>query len=117
VVDARFDLKLVDQSEVLASPDLEVGERVAHAVPAAQALYYRPDRDQGNLGAEPSQVACRIGKRVHESVREGRVTQPVSSVAYLASITVDTTDGRSGSTECFAEDVTAKTTIRRGGAG
>jgi hypothetical protein len=59
----------------------------------------------------------RVSKRVHESVREGRVTQRVSSVAYLATITVDTTDGRSGTTECFAEEVREKTIIRPGGAG
>jgi hypothetical protein len=59
----------------------------------------------------------RIGKRVHESVREGRVTLLVSSVSYLASITVDTTDGRSGTTECFAEEVTEKTIIRPTGDG
>jgi hypothetical protein len=59
----------------------------------------------------------RISRRVHESVREGRVTQRVSSVPYLASITVDTTDGRSGTTECFAEEVTSKTIIRPSGAG
>jgi hypothetical protein len=59
----------------------------------------------------------RIGKRVHESVREGRVTVLISSVSYLASITVDTTDGRSGTTECFAEEVTAKTIIRPSGNG
>jgi hypothetical protein len=38
-------------------------------------------------------------------------------VSYLASITVDTTDGRSGTTECFAEEVTAKTIIRPSGNG
>lgn len=59
----------------------------------------------------------RIGKRVHESVREGRVTVLISSVSYLASITVDTTDGRSGTAECFAEEVTAKTIIRPSGNG
>ena len=59
----------------------------------------------------------RISKRVHESVREGRVTVLVSSVPYLASITVDTSDGRSGPTECFAEEVTQKTIIRPGGDG
>jgi hypothetical protein len=58
----------------------------------------------------------RIGKRVHESVREGRVTVLISSVSYLASITVDTTDGRSGTTG-FAEEVTAKTIIRPSGNG
>jgi hypothetical protein len=41
----------------------------------------------------------------------------VSSVSYLASITVDTTDGRSGTTECFAEEVTEKTIIRPSGDG
>jgi hypothetical protein len=59
----------------------------------------------------------RISKRVHESVRDGRVTVLVSSVPYLASITVDTTDGRSGTTDCFAEEVTDKTIIRPGGDG
>ena len=59
----------------------------------------------------------RIGKPVHESIREGRVTQRVSFVPYMASITVDTSDGRSGTTECFAQAVTEKTIIRPGGAG
>jgi hypothetical protein len=59
----------------------------------------------------------RTGKPVHESIRQGRITERVSSVPYLATITVDTTDGRSGTTECFAEEVTRKTIIRPGGAG
>jgi hypothetical protein len=59
----------------------------------------------------------RIGKRVHQAVRKGRITERVSSVPYLATITVDTTDGRFGTTECFAEEVTRKTIIRPGGAG
>jgi hypothetical protein len=59
----------------------------------------------------------RIGKRIHEAVREGRVTERVSSVPYLATITVDTSDGRSGTTECFAQEVSRKTIIRPGGAG
>jgi len=59
----------------------------------------------------------RIGKRLHESIREGRITEWVSLVPYLASITVDTSDGSSGTTECFAEEVTRTTIIRPGGAG
>jgi hypothetical protein len=50
----------------------------------------------------------RIGDRVHESVREGGVTERVSVVSYLATITVDTSDGRSGTAECFAEEITVK---------
>jgi hypothetical protein len=59
----------------------------------------------------------RIGKPVHESIREGRVTQRFSTVPYLAAITVDTSDGRSGTAECVAAAFTEKTIIRPGGHG
>jgi hypothetical protein len=57
----------------------------------------------------------RIGDRVHESVREGGVTERVSVVSYLATITVDTSDGRSGTADCFAQDITVKTINRPDG--
>jgi hypothetical protein len=58
----------------------------------------------------------RIGDRIHESVRDGDVTERVSVVSYLAAITVDTSDERSGTADCFAEEITGKTIIRPDGS-
>jgi hypothetical protein len=54
----------------------------------------------------------RIGQRTHESVREGGVTVLFSSASYMASITVTTSDGRSGTAECPAITTTEKVVIR-----
>jgi hypothetical protein len=54
----------------------------------------------------------RIGERIHESVREGGVTERVSVVSYEAVITVAISDGRSGTADCFTREITEKIIIR-----
>lgn len=59
----------------------------------------------------------RIGQRTRESVREGDVTVRLSLTSYLASITVTTSDGRSGTAECPAIAIMEKIINRPGGDG
>jgi len=59
----------------------------------------------------------RIGQLTHESVREGRVTALLSLASYVASITVTTSDGHSGTAECPAGAIMEKLIIRPGGGG
>lgn len=59
----------------------------------------------------------RIGQRTHESVREGDVTVLLSLASYVASITVTTSDGRSGTAECPAIATMEKVIVRPGGGG
>jgi hypothetical protein len=53
----------------------------------------------------------RIGTRQHEQVHDDGILQRVSFVPYTATITVTTSDGRSGTTQCYAEAVTEKIII------
>jgi hypothetical protein len=59
----------------------------------------------------------RIGQRTHELVREGGVTVLLSLASYVASITVTTSDGSSGTAECPAITITEKVIDRPDGDG
>lgn len=54
----------------------------------------------------------RIGTRSHESDTFDGITERIAVVPYLATITVSTSDGRSGIAHCYAEDSTDKLIIR-----
>jgi len=54
----------------------------------------------------------KIGRRQQESEAVDGITQRVTWVPYRASITVTTSDGRSGVADCYAEYVTEKIIIR-----
>lgn len=54
----------------------------------------------------------RIGSRSQDSDTFDGITERAAVVPYLATISVSTTDGRSGVAHCYAEDRTEKTIIR-----
>lgn len=54
----------------------------------------------------------KLGRRNHEAVSLDGVTERVAWVPYQAVITITTTDGRSGTAECYAEYVTDHIIIR-----
>jgi hypothetical protein len=54
----------------------------------------------------------RIGRRSRESESFDGITEWLVVVPYRATITVSTSDGRSGVAHCYAEHLTTKTIIR-----
>ena len=56
----------------------------------------------------------RMGRRQQDAATFDGITERVSWVPYRASITVSTSDGRSGTADCYAEYITSKIIIRPG---